>query len=31
VIRKDGETVGEIVENPPSGKTIEQALLDIMK
>ncbi len=31
VLRKDGEMVGEIVENPPTGKTVEQALLDIMK
>lgn len=30
-LRKDGEKVGEIVENPPQGKTLEQALLDIVK
>lgn len=31
VLKKDGEKVGEIVENPPPGKTLEQALLDVMK
>jgi thiol-disulfide isomerase/thioredoxin len=31
VLRKDGEKAGEIIENPPPGVTIEQALLDIMK
>ncbi|HIH87716.1 TPA: hypothetical protein HA344_00725 [Candidatus Bathyarchaeota archaeon] len=31
VLKKDGEKAGEIVENPPPGKTVEQALLDIMK
>jgi thiol-disulfide isomerase/thioredoxin len=31
VLKKDGEKVGEIVENPPPGKTLEQALLDIIK
>lgn len=31
VLRKDGEMVGEIVENPPPGVTVERALLDIMK
>ena len=31
VLRKDGEKAGEIVENPPQGKTLEQALLDLMK
>ncbi len=31
VLKKDGEKAGEIVENPPPGKTVEQALLDIMQ
>jgi thiol-disulfide isomerase/thioredoxin len=31
VIRKDGDMIGEIVENPPPGVTVEKALLDIMK
>ena len=31
VLKKDGEKAGEIVENPPPGKTLEQALLDIMQ
>ena len=31
VLKKDGEKVGEIVENPPAGKTLEQAILDIIK
>ena len=31
VLKKDGEKVGEIVENPPPGKTLEKALLDIVK
>lgn len=31
VIDKAGEKVGEVVENPPRGKTMEQALLDIIK
>jgi hypothetical protein len=31
VLKKDGEKVGEIVENPSPGKTVEQALFDIMK
>ncbi len=30
VLRKDGEMVGEIVENPLPGKTVEQALLDLL-
>jgi hypothetical protein len=30
-LRKDGEKVGEIVENPPQGKTREQVLLGIVK
>lgn len=31
VINREGEKVGEIVENPPQGVTLEQALLDIVK
>jgi thiol-disulfide isomerase/thioredoxin len=31
VLNRAGEKVGEVVENPPPGKTLEQALLDIMK
>ena len=31
VLNKAGEKVSEVVENPPPGKTLEQALLDIMK
>ena len=31
VLDKAGEKVGEVVENPPPGKTLEQALLDIIK
>ncbi len=31
VLKKDGEKAGEIVENPPPGKTVEQALLDIIR
>jgi thiol-disulfide isomerase/thioredoxin len=31
VLKKDGEKAGEIVENPPQGMTMEQALLAIMK
>jgi thiol-disulfide isomerase/thioredoxin len=31
VLNKRGEKIGEIIENPPTGKTLEQALLDIMK
>lgn len=31
VLSKDGELTGEIVENPPSGVTVEKALLDLMK
>jgi thiol-disulfide isomerase/thioredoxin len=31
VLNKTEEKIGEIVENPPQGKTLEQALLDIMK
>ena len=31
VLNKAGEKIGEVVENPPQGKTLEQSLLDIMK
>ncbi len=31
ILNKAGEKIGEVVENPPTGKTLEQALLDIMK
>jgi thiol-disulfide isomerase/thioredoxin len=31
VLDMDGEVVGEIIENPPKGKTLEQALLDILE
>jgi thiol-disulfide isomerase/thioredoxin len=31
VLKKDGEKMGEIIENPPPEKTLEHALLDIMK
>jgi thiol-disulfide isomerase/thioredoxin len=31
VLRKDGEKMGEILENPPKDKTLEQSLLEIMK
>jgi thiol-disulfide isomerase/thioredoxin len=31
VLKKDGKKLGEIIENPPPGKTLEQALLEIMK
>jgi len=31
VLKKGGEKVGEIVENPPPGKTLEQSILDIVK
>lgn len=31
ILKKNGEKAGEIVENPPPGKTLEQALLDIFK
>jgi thiol-disulfide isomerase/thioredoxin len=31
VLRKEGEMVGEIVENPLPGVTVEKALLDMMK
>ena len=31
VLGRDGAEVGEIVENPPHGKTLEDALLDILR
>jgi len=31
VLNKKGEKMGEIIENPPQGKTVEQALLDILE
>ncbi|MFH2111480.1 MAG: thioredoxin family protein [Candidatus Bathyarchaeota archaeon] len=31
VLSRKGEKLGEIVENPPQGKTMEQALLDILE
>lgn len=31
VLDVDGEVVGEIIENPPEGKTLERALLDILE
>ena len=31
VLDMNGEVVGEIIENPPEGKTLEQALLDILE
>jgi len=31
VLDVNGEVVGEIIENPPEGKTLEQALLDILE
>ncbi len=31
VLDKNGDKVGEIIENPPPDKTLEQALLDILK
>ena len=31
VIDKAGKKVGEVIENPPPEKTLEQAILDIMK
>jgi thiol-disulfide isomerase/thioredoxin len=30
VLNKGGESVGEVVENPPPGKPLEQAILDIV-
>jgi thiol-disulfide isomerase/thioredoxin len=31
VLNEDGEMLGEIIENPPEGQTLERALLDILK
>jgi thiol-disulfide isomerase/thioredoxin len=31
VLNRDGEKLGEIVENPPKGQTLETALLEILK
>jgi len=31
VLKKDGKKLGEIIENPPPGKTLEQALLEIIE
>jgi len=31
VLNEDGEKLGEIIENPPEGQTLEKALLDILK
>jgi len=31
VLNKDGEKRGEIIENPPEGQTLEEALLEILK
>jgi len=31
VLNKEGEKIGEIVENPPEGKSLEEALLEILK
>jgi len=31
VLKKDGEKFGEIIENPPPGKTLEQTLLEIIE
>ena len=31
VLNKEGEKIGEIVENPPEGKSLEEALLDILE
>ncbi|MBA7650095.1 hypothetical protein ES703_57896 [subsurface metagenome] len=31
VLNEDGEKLGEIIENPPEGQTLERALLDILK
>ena len=30
VLNRDGAKIGEIVENPPEGQTLEEALLDIL-
>lgn len=31
VLNEEGEKLGEIIENPPEGQTLERALLDILK
>ncbi len=31
VLNEDGERLGEIIENPPEGQTLEKALLNILK
>ena len=31
VLNAQGQVLGEIIENPPEGKTLEQALLDILE
>jgi thiol-disulfide isomerase/thioredoxin len=31
ILNKNGEKVGEIIENPPPGKTLEAAILDILE
>jgi len=31
VLNRKGEKIGEIVENPPEGKSLEETLLDILK
>lgn len=31
VLSREGEKLGEIVENPPPGKTLEEAVLEILK
>ena len=31
VFDKDGNKVGEVIENPPEGKTLEAAILDILE
>ena len=31
VLDKDGNKVGEVIENPPAGKTLEAAILDILE
>ena len=31
VLNRDGVKIGEIVENPPEGQTLEEALFDVLK
>ncbi|MBM3291120.1 hypothetical protein FJY84_00400 [Candidatus Bathyarchaeota archaeon] len=31
ILNKQGEKIGEIIENPPLGKTLEETVLDIIK